>query len=54
MRPTLRFLDRQLITQIIDEARGLLKTLGEYTEARPLFERSLAIDEVQLGVFWVH
>jgi trimethylamine--corrinoid protein Co-methyltransferase len=28
MRPTLRFLDDQLITQIIDEARGLLKTLG--------------------------
>lgn len=28
MRPTLRFLDDQLITQIIGEARGLLKTLG--------------------------
>jgi len=28
MRPTLRFLDDQLITQIVDEARGLLKTLG--------------------------
>ncbi|MFC1574565.1 trimethylamine methyltransferase family protein [Gemmatimonadota bacterium] len=28
MRPTLRFLDDQLITRIVDEARGLLKTLG--------------------------
>jgi len=28
MRPTLRFLDDQLITQIVDEARGLLRTLG--------------------------
>ena len=28
MRPTLRFLDDQLITKIVDEARGLLKTLG--------------------------
>ncbi len=28
MRPTLRFLEDQLISQIVDEARGLLKTLG--------------------------
>ncbi len=28
MRPTLRFLDDQLITQILDEARNLLQTLG--------------------------
>jgi trimethylamine:corrinoid methyltransferase-like protein len=28
MRPTLRFLDDELITRIVDEARGLLKTLG--------------------------
>jgi len=28
MRPTLRFLDDQLITRILDEARDLLKTLG--------------------------
>ena len=28
MRPTLRFLDDQLIGQIIDEARSLLQTLG--------------------------
>jgi trimethylamine--corrinoid protein Co-methyltransferase len=28
MRPTLRFLDEQLITRIIDEARDLLSTLG--------------------------
>ncbi|MGD8360064.1 MAG: trimethylamine methyltransferase family protein [Gemmatimonadota bacterium] len=28
MRPTLRFLDEELIVRIIDEARGLLKTLG--------------------------
>ncbi len=28
MRPTLRFLDDQLISQIVDEARGLLKILG--------------------------
>jgi trimethylamine--corrinoid protein Co-methyltransferase len=28
MRPTLRFLDDQLISRIVDEARGLLKTLG--------------------------
>ena len=28
MRPTLRFLDDQLIAQIVDEARELLKTLG--------------------------
>ena len=28
MRPTLRLLDEELITRIVDEARGLLKTLG--------------------------
>jgi trimethylamine--corrinoid protein Co-methyltransferase len=28
MRPTIRFLDEQLITRIIDEARDLLRTLG--------------------------
>lgn len=28
MRPTLRFLDDELITRILDEARNLLKTLG--------------------------
>ena len=28
MRPTLRFLDDDLISRIVDEARGLLKTLG--------------------------
>ncbi|MCK5653238.1 MAG: trimethylamine methyltransferase family protein [Gemmatimonadetes bacterium] len=28
MRPTLRFLDDQLITRIVDEARGLLRVLG--------------------------
>ena len=28
MRPTLRFLDDQLIGQILDEARSLLSTLG--------------------------
>jgi trimethylamine---corrinoid protein Co-methyltransferase len=28
MRPILRFLDEELITRIVDEARGLLKTLG--------------------------
>ncbi len=28
MRPTLRFLDEQLITRIIDEARDILRTLG--------------------------
>ena len=28
MRPNLRFLDDQLITRIIDEARDVLRTLG--------------------------
>ena len=28
MRPTLRFLEEELITRIVDEARDLLKTLG--------------------------
>jgi CHAT domain-containing protein/tetratricopeptide (TPR) repeat protein len=33
----------------LDSLASLLFRIGEYTEARPLFERSLAISEAQLG-----